>query len=189
MPSVWTRTRQTSSGGWSDVVALPVARGLRRGLLGRHALVWRRAVAGALLAGIAACLGVLLGVGPASADDCQPSEGGFCGVLSGPDSESGDSSFSGLFSPVSECSYPAYKVPVSELPSGSVPSWVPVESGQVCVQIGYSIPLASTPEEETPGTVQWQADTTAQLARFQLIGLFAIFLQAANFMRNKATVR
>lgn len=124
----------------------------------------------------------------ASADECPPSEGQFCGELSAPDSESGSSSFSGSFVPVSECSLPNYLVPVSELPSGSVPSWVPLEDGQVCVQIAYSIQAPSEPESppEIPGLAQWQEDTTAQLLRFQLIGLFGIFLLSAIFLRTRA---
>lgn len=122
--------------------------------------------------------------------ECLPqSAGGFCGELAEPDSDSGSSGFVGRFSPESTCSLPASLVPVSELPSGSLPSWVPLEDSKVCVQIVYSIPPESAKvpvPEVAPGTERWQADQTALLKKFLMIGLLGLLLLGALFMRTKA---
>lgn len=144
-----------------------------------------RACAAVVLALVVGSASWVSAASPAAAD-CQPSEGEFCGELSAPDSESGSSSFSGAFLPESGCSLPNYLIPASELPPDSVPDWVPLESGAVCVQIAYSIQEPPTVVPPEPGLEQWQADVKAQLLRFQLIGLFLIFLLAALFMRQRA---
>lgn len=171
------------------VAAVRARRVLRRVVRPAHSLRLRSVVAAALVVGVASWVSVAT---PALADEVcpQPSGGAFCGQSSGSDSDSGVSSFSGRFSVESECSLPAYQVPVSELPSGSLPDWVPSEGGQACVQIVYSIPTESDQPaaDETPGNEQWRAQLTSQFGTFQQIGLLLIFLLAALFMRTKARV-
>lgn len=90
----------------------------------------------------------------------------------------------------SECSPQGSLILASDLPSGSLPSWVPLEDGRACVQIVYSIPQESdpTPVEETPGTERWQAQVMESIGKFQVIGWLLTFLLAALFMRTKARV-
>lgn len=155
----------------------------------RHAVRLVCLVACAVLVGVVAWV---IGVAPVSAAEVcpPPSEGEFCGQLSEPDSESGSSSFSGRWSLDSECSPPASLVQASELPSDALPSWVPLEDGQACVQIVYSIQKASepVPEPVEPGNEQWQADLMGQIEKFQVTGWLLIFLLAALFMRTKARI-
>jgi hypothetical protein len=170
------------------VAALRPGGVLRRWVRSAHSVRARVGVGAALLVGVASWLGV----GPASAVEvcAPPSVGAFCGELSAPDSVSGSSSFSGLFSVESECSPQGSLVPVSDLPSGSLPSWLSSEGGPVCVQIVYSIPQGPDPGEadQALGTAQWREQLTARLVTFQLIGLLVTFLLAALFMRTKARV-